>query len=60
MRSQLFISVDTKMFLKLRNLNSSTCFKVCSIQGIEVVLTTGRNLFFLWNYRYSNRLCYRV
>ena len=33
-----------KLF-KLRNLNSSASYKVCSIYGIEVVLTVSRNLF---------------
>ena len=46
MRSQFLTSVDMQIFLKLCNLYFSTCFKVCSIQGIEVVLTTRRNLFF--------------
>jgi hypothetical protein len=32
---------------------------MCSIHEIKVLLTT-RRIFCLWNYRNSNRLCYRV
>jgi hypothetical protein len=33
-----------QIFIQLRNINFSTCYKVFSIHGIEVVLTTRRNL----------------
>jgi hypothetical protein len=44
-------------FFEVCNLIFSTCSKVCSIHGTEVVLKTRRNPFFLWNYRDSRRLC---
>ena len=31
------------LFLKLRNLNFSTCYKVCNVHGVEVVLKTATN-----------------
>jgi len=45
MKSQLFIEYDMHIF-KLCDLNFSTCYNVCSIHRIEVVLTTTRKLCF--------------
>jgi hypothetical protein len=44
MESQYLISYA--IFFKLCNLNFSTCYKVCSLNGITIVLTSRRNLLF--------------
>jgi hypothetical protein len=38
---------EMQICISLCNINSCTCYKVCSIQTVEVVLTTRRNLIFL-------------
>jgi hypothetical protein len=42
MRFQFVMENDIQMFFKSCNLNFSTCYKVCSIHGIEIVLSTRR------------------
>jgi hypothetical protein len=45
MRSQLVMCNEMQICTLLRNINFCTCYKVCSVQRIEVVLSTTRNFF---------------